>query len=396
MFPIESWGILLISLSFLLFYGLLPVSKIPNEIRILFATSIVVSPPFVEQSLWPATTLPSIAVIFVLSLIQEKIRFQYIYVLAGIFLFGGMQNLYFMTPLLFIHKLIENSDKHIKFRILLDHAIWWILGCIIGVLISLVMVYIVTGQLGLNVAPWRKSQPIHDLSSALNNISLMKIYFFDNVKLLLSKGGFTLSIIILTLSLSINLVINRNYLLILIATTSVAVSYFAFSVPLAPVIQTRTLLPFSAAVVFMFILLNRSKLMTIFNAINMMYFCSVFTLYSANYINEHKSVTSFFYNKIENLLDRNINYFDAFILKGKIPEDKRYAYFFNSAPLMHSIMYSLGAKSFWDCREGSTDSRCQTLLNLAPVNVTDIEGGKLILLTDVDQKLAVLQFSMAD
>ena len=391
--PLHVWSITLVATAFLFFYMLLEQTNISRTVCALFATCAITSVPFVSQSLWPATFFPSIiSLLFVLS-IKDNIGYKTTYILSGILLFGGLQNLYFMVPILFLDKFLSPS---VQIKTIFHHMLWWTAGCVAGICISLVMVFIITGQIGLEVAEWRQTNPIHDLQSAINNLNyIIRTYgeYFWNFTNLFNSYFYY---ILLVVAILINFQQRGRYIYVLLVLLAVATSYFAFSLPLSPVIQARTLLPLYIAISLSLIVFSNTRYSTSLNIFNLTILCIVNLISGSAYMDRHQKITDHYYNSIYRTLDSNANQYTSIVLKGELPKEHTYAYFFNSAPLMHSVIYALGASSYWDCREGSLDQRCKREFNLVVKNATAMDGGKLSLLVDVDQNIAVLEFSPHD
>ncbi len=386
--PLTVWSIALVAIAYLFFFLLLIHTPISKAVCALFATSVVSSIPFVSQSLWPATLFPSMVSLLFLLSIRNSIGYKKTYILSGILLFGGLQNLYFMIPFLFINNFLS-SNTHA--RTIFHHTLWWIAGCIAGICTSLIMVFIITGQVGLEVADWRQTKPLHDIQSAISNLHYVIRSFIEHL------GNFTSHLwgwfyVLLGSAIILNIKLRKHYIYMLVVIFSVAVSYFAFSLPLSPIIQTRTLLPLYLAIILSLVVFSNIVFFYAVNIFNMTILCCINLTISSAYMNKHKEVTDHYYNSIYRTLDRDASQYSSIVLKGQLPDEQPYAYFFNSAPLMHSVIHALGASSYWDCRIGTRDPRCSMELNTTLKNITAMDGGELLLLIDNKQNIAVLEF----
>ncbi len=388
--PLHVWSIALVATAFLFFYLLLADTNISKVVCALFATCSVSSIPFVSQSLWPATLFPSMFSLLFLLNIKDKIGYKKTYILSGILLFGGLQNLYFITPLLFMSSFLSSNNS---LKSIFRHGLWWVAGCLVGITTSLVMVFVITGQIGLEVAEWRQTKPVHDLHSAINNLTYIIGSFNKHFDDLTNQFGRYTYYILLFLAALLNFRLSHQYIYTLLILIAVAVSYFAFSLPLSPVIETRTLLPLYLAMSLSLVVFSSVRFFTWVNIFNLFILCIVNLINASTYMNRHQEITDHYYYSIYRTLDRDANQYTSIVLKGTLPAQHPYAYFFNSAPQMHSVVHALGASSYWDCRESSLDQRCKNELNLVVKNATAMDGGELSLLVDEDQNIAVLEFS---
>lgn len=388
--PLHVWSILLVSIAFIFFYSLLIDTFSSKPICALFATCVITSPPFISQSLWPATFAPSIVSLLILLNVKNEIGYRITYLVAGILLFGGLQNLYFIIPLLFINDFLS-SDACLK--TIYRHFSWWIAGCIAGISTSLIMVFFITGQVGLEIAEWRQTKPIHDLPSAITNLNYIIRSFSSHLYEMINQFRIFLYLPLLVTAVLINFALRKQYVYMLLVILGVSISYFAFSLPLSPVIQERTLIPLYMSVVLALIVFSNAKFCNSLNILNLTIFCIVNFIYGSAYIKKHQEITDHYFNSIYRTLDRNANQFTSIVLKGKLSDQHENAYFFNSAPLMHSVIYALGAYSYWDCRTGTLDPRCKLELDPSLKNITAMDGGELMLLVDEGRKIAILDFS---
>jgi len=146
---------------------------------------------------------------------------------------------------------------------------------------------------------------------------------------------------------------------------------------LAPIIQSRSLVALTAALILVPVLLTpvQSKIQ-ILNMLILTIASWNYSVYAKNYFERHKSINEFILQRIEYSLPSHPGNFNAIALFGKINNLSVEAEIFNSAPMMRPIILSLGAKDFWDCRS-NYDARCLKIEKGIPQNIVKFTNGNL-------------------
>ena len=147
---------------------------------ILLALLVIQAEPLMEALLWPATSI-GLPILFLAALVSPFINVYLFYILFGVLLFGG--GAFYLLPLahlqLFRNGQLGQNIKILSFKILPG----WALGFLAGLIVSLVMVYALTGQVGLQVQAWRQPNYIHSLDDLIANT----INAFDSLQFYLPR-----------------------------------------------------------------------------------------------------------------------------------------------------------------------------------------------------------------
>jgi hypothetical protein len=142
--PLPLWSMVYLSLAWVLFYRVARLYAFNAAYAALVASTIVLSYPFVEIALWPGTVVPVLLLgLLALWLQGRGFPYQAIYLVSGILMFGSMQTLYFVLPLLFVPTFPDNSQPpRARWQLLLSHMCWWVGGSVAGVLCMSLMLHL--------------------------------------------------------------------------------------------------------------------------------------------------------------------------------------------------------------------------------------------------------------
>jgi len=125
--------------------------------------------PLYSQVLWPATLLPSLAILVVAALLAPRLPLFVFYSLFGLLFLGTLSIFYYLLPLLHINLLDTPSLKN-NIRIVLIKIIpAWALGFIFGYLVASTIIYFLTGQYGIEIDAWRSPHYIHNIHDLISN-----------------------------------------------------------------------------------------------------------------------------------------------------------------------------------------------------------------------------------
>ncbi|MBB3234625.1 hypothetical protein [Phyllobacterium endophyticum] len=343
----------------------------PPAISCAIAVLIVSNPTVVEGSLWPTVhLLEPIALLVLLKIYDQFKSVVLIYLLAGLIFFGLPQHFYFLTPLIFF-----GSDRPLSIRGLAYHCLLFAGGSVLGLMVSLLWVYILAGQIGLTVADWRMAHPISEFADLLRNIKYALISLYDNTRNILNimSGGHTVALLAALVVLCAFLatdILSRGvredrFLLVLSA-----ISFFVFSVPLAPVIQTRSLVALSTSIILLlFVYTGKSK--HILSATCVLVTAASWNqaTYAYNYFIDHHERVDFAALKLKSLLDESSPNFDSVAVFGKLNPSSAEAGSVNSPVYLHPIVLSTGVRRFVDCRVPSVEcSRISSTLAMEGIS----------------------------
>lgn len=362
--PLQVHAALYVSLAWLLLFRFARNLSCDRLYATLVASVLLVSPPFVYQSLWPATLLPSlIGLLGMAWLVEKGVSHRVIYLVGGILLFGGMQNFYFLMPLLFVGQIEQESFPSRGFLLRIwSHALYWVAGSVLGFLVALLAVYLLIGQVGIVPAPWRRTMPVHDLHDLARNVG----YAFGCLKqeihtlavLMTSRNVvYVLGFVVLA---AVRIRYWRSELGRAIVLVAAGVSFFAFSIPLAPVIQTRSLVAMSVALILLALVPVDSRRAARWVSMTLLIWTGWnMTTHAYVFMAEQKEQTEFVLSKIENVLPHDPTSYSAIAIFGKMDAHSADAEIINSPPQIRAIVLATGVPDFWDCQTSSP--ACDTL-----------------------------------
>lgn len=391
---ISAWFIIYIASNWLLAYRLSRQASIPVAISFIAASVAAISPPVVEQGMWPATAFPAVLILIVAEILVRRGVLPWVmYLFLGISLFGTMQNYYFLTPLLFIDMFMseEKSRRHV-WGALLRHVIWWVLGAVIGALVMSTMLLIFTGHFGPLVDDWRAPHPVKNVATLIHNIgysihslghNLIQIYQASEL-----NGALLLAALAILLTLSIRK--SKNLAPALLLLTLVAVSFYAFSIPLAPIILMRSLIALMVALILFIGLLARANIATrATGAVILLLAGFGFQFASRSFLQKQAEETSFLYDKIHQLLPAPASSYASVSLFGTMPAGEGSSSAFNNAYQMNSVVEAIGFNSYHDCREPQS-SECSLPASAQVKNAVALESGRLSFYLYGDKRAAIV------
>lgn len=391
--PLPLWSILYLGLSWLLFYRLARTYAFDAAYAALVASTIVVSYPFLEMSLWPATVVPSLMLVLLAMRLQAcGVAYQIIYVVSGILMFGGMQSLYFVLPLLFVPQfLASNQTTGARWRLLFSHMCWWVAGSVAGVLAMSVMLWFLSGTFFPEPAPWRNTNPVVDLASLLANINYVITRFVIILDVLRQlgeiSGRFMFVVAVMALLRWRDVPGNLQALLLLFA---VFISFFVFTVPHAAIIVPRSLLAMAAVIVLSLAMLpGRTALGRMVGTLLVLKLCLSFSAECQEYLKKHEAETTVFLNKLQELFTGYPMAYTTVALDGTMDRSQPEAVRFNDTSLMQPLLTSLGIQNYLDCR---IPSRCASLgAGGEPIAVRPFANGRLELSVDA-ANIAIIRY----
>jgi len=378
--PLPLWSIAYLALAWLLFYRLARSYTFDAAYAALVASTIVVAYPFLEISLWPATVVPALLLgLLAIELQARGVPYQVNYLVSGILIFGSMQTLYFVLPLLFLPQFLANSQPaRARWQLLFSHMCWWVAGSVVGVLALCLMLWLLSGIFFPQPAEWRNTHPAVDLASLLENIRYVIVSFFSLMEALMRLAGVGWGFLVVVGGI---VLLRARAALAQVQTVllmfAVLISFFAFSVPLAPVILPRSLIAMVAVVVlFVAFLPGRTAPGRMLGAALLLLLSQNFSAQCQIYLQKHKAETSAFLNKFQQLYPGYPQDFGVVALYGTMDPAQPEALRFNDPFVMYPLFISLGAHTYLDCR--IVPSRCGPVgVAGEPINVIPFANGRL-------------------
>jgi hypothetical protein len=382
--PLPIWSLLYLALFWFVFYRISRIATLDLPLGALVASVLVLSTPVLEMSLWPASFMPALVLTcLALAMHARGVRYLVIYVVSGVLMFGAVQTLYFALPLLFLPQFLDTSQSaRVRSDLFFKHMLWWMVGAIAGVLCMSLMLRLLADLWFPQPASWRRANPVDDLDSLRSNLGMTLDRFRFFLFRLLSLGGMTSSLIYAMLAVVLLRVRElRSQAPAVLLLFAVLYSFFAFSVPLGAMIQQRSLLAMAMAVIIGFALLpGPSAAGRLFSALVLLNFANHYSTQAQIYLGTHRTETTAFVDRLNELFPGYITPYFALALEGTIdpvhPEARR----FNEPSLMHPIIMALGTREFMDCR---IPSRCDRIRERgAPISSVPFAGGHLELSVD--------------
>lgn len=380
--PAPVGAVLFLGVGWIAIYRLVNNYAKDRFYSIVIASAVVTAPTFVEEAPWPLTHLFDVATLLGLTFFVERTnKLAPVYIASGVLFFGMPQNYYFLTPLLFLGRYDGVSSKSAEFyKVLAWHAVYFVLGAVIGLIVSFVMLYLITGNWGVQVAEWRRVTPAHDLHALFNNVRYVIGHLRDDVSYLATQAAsserWLLALFMLWIAFRLLRHSSWNIAdtMILIG---VALSYYAFCVPMAPLIQTRTLIALSTSLIILaFFTKDDERWVRTTSCVLLTLATFGFSSHAYQYLNERYEQTSFIRAKIAGALDKQASNYRAIAVVGKVSNENAEATIVNTVEYLYPIVISLGAKDFWDCRTPRED--CKPLLEKLPMKTANDRPYRLI------------------
>lgn len=335
--------------------------------RVAVASLLCIGTPFVDQSLWPVSLLPTLVVMLALAwLVRTGASHRIVYTVGGVLLFGCMQNYYFLLPLLYANHIVRPAGLDKKFVVtLVDHLVWWVLGCAIGVGVALLAIYLMTGQVGVHPAAWRKPMPIHGVDDLWRNIAYVWSQLFAHLRWFFFKLTHWDDIMVGAIVILAFLRLQRWRVEIarFVFLAIIAVSFFAFSIPLSPVIQDRSLVALSVTLALLLLVPYAPSRVCKWLSIALCLWAS-WNLAGSAYadLSNYKQNTDFVLQKIDGSLPLNPSSYRAVAVIGTASPAFPDSQILNRAPMMRAIMLSTGAHEFLDCQQDPGNQDCAAAL----------------------------------
>lgn len=380
--PPGTWAVIFVLAAWTLFFRLGRSLQFDGPLAVLVASTLLLASPFVEQSLWPASIMPAVAVLLLTGILVERaVPYPLVYLFSGILLFGAVQSFYFLVPLFFLGQFLHpgGSNKHCWVN-LARHLAWWVLGAIFGALVVFTVLWFKTGYFGIRPAAWRHTQPIHDIAGLIRNIEYVAAaLWYRTVHVLKSAGVFSGWFAVgmgLIAIVRFRALVARPQAFMLLAT--VAAGFFVFSIPLAPIIEQRSVVALGAAfVVLIACLPGPSPLGRVIAAALLLVVSYGFSTYASSYLARHRAEADLFYYKLQQLIPGAPSSYASVSLFGLMSDGEPAANTFNSAYKMHGIFHALGVEHFRDCR-AIVDQRCDFPDMGKPLAALPLGRGRLV------------------
>jgi hypothetical protein len=204
---------------------------------VLFAALVAQIPSAFDQSLWPAGTFPSVLLLFAASFLHTRLPLALFYGVFGVLFLGVIPQAYFLLPLLHVPWVLASPEG--RLRATLRLLLLWMFGFVVGYLISLIVVFVASGELGLQIDAWREPHRVTDVRSLLENLGSRGSLLAEHLGVLgeLTLGGLT---VLAAAALSIVGRSRSEVLVRLVVGAAVALAVYAVTIPVGVRIDFRT------------------------------------------------------------------------------------------------------------------------------------------------------------
>lgn len=226
-----------------------------RNLRIITVLLFMQIPSYYSIIGWPLVIFTAVVLIALSAYAVEHINYKAFFILFGILFLGSHNNFYNLLLLLFIRDVGQ-----FEFKKTLKLLLWWVIGFLVGYLVMLVMVKLIGGHWGLQIADWRKPHPVHEFNDLFINIKVVWQSLLSNLTLVSFSRTVYYLLGFCAVACLLNIVIHRNEssikaLLAFACIIAVALAGYVQSIPLGLFVVTRTATGLYAAVFLLTILL---------------------------------------------------------------------------------------------------------------------------------------------
>jgi len=197
--------------------------------------------PLYSQILWPATHLPAFTILLLAALLAPRLPLFVFYSLFGLLFLGTMSNFYYLLPLLHLNRLDASSlQKNIRIVVLKIIPVW-AMGFVFGYLVIIMMIYLLSGQHGMVIDPWRSPhyiQNIHDLTDNIQrSFSSLAIHVHN-----IAPGYWRPAALIAALLVGLSGQRKQQYIPMILLAVAIVLSHYVIILPVSIVIVERTVI----------------------------------------------------------------------------------------------------------------------------------------------------------
>ena len=263
---------------------------------ILLSLLVIQAAPLMEALLWPAIPIASFPLLFLAALISPYINVYLFYLLFGVLLFGT--NSFYLLPLAHLH-LFKNCQIGQNIKILLFNIIpGWALGFLAGFIFSLLMVYALTGQVGIQLQDWRQPnyiRSLHDLiANTINSFDWFRFYLAE-----LFSGFWRKLFMVTALLIGIYRTNKAEYMPAAILAFGIIGVHYILTIPAGIAISFRTSLAAWIGVLVIFFFYPNIKERQYFLLLPVILFMMV-SFYRVNHgsLNYYSSITNTYYDEL--------------------------------------------------------------------------------------------------
>lgn len=288
----------------------------------VFAALCLQIQPFSHQLMWPASTAPAIVVLFLSSLLFEKLPLYGFYALFGVLFFALSSNFYYLLPLLHVGLLRQNSAND-NFRVLILKIIpAWATGFIVGYLVMLGIVYLYTaaslgaGQFGLEIAAWRNPNPLQSSEDLIQNITKSAGLLTAHLNAFFSSPVSTICFV-LAVGMTILSKDRIAFLIPCLLFLAMILAHYVITIPIGINIDIRTAIATWVGLIAMafFTPISNSK-QRVFKMALMVTLTLIFFIENKKNLGDYADISNFYYQDFLSVLPADYEKYDGVIFLG--------------------------------------------------------------------------------
>ena len=285
------------------------VKNVPYSL--LISLLCIQAAPMMAQIMWPATILTGFLILYLSTFFSNRIPVFLFYALFGILLFGSMTYLYYLLPLVHLlllsHSLVKRNLRVLFLRIMPA----WAAGFVAGYLFALLVIYAVSGDIGIQVADWRNPNYIHSLQYLMDNVYGAIGHLYHHLTTLFT-GFWRNTMFALAFVIGILGVNKSQYLPMAILSVGVIVAHYVVTMPIGIYISYRSVTPFwldFMVLLFFYPTIKRWQYNSLIPVIAIL----TVSFYSVNHetVRWYSSITNTYYDELQGSIPR-----DASLYKG--------------------------------------------------------------------------------
>lgn len=278
------------------------VKNVPYSL--LISLLCIQATPMMSAIMWPATILPAFLILYLSTFFSKRIPVFLFYALFGILLFGSMSLLYYLLPLAHLPLLSHSSVKQ-NLRVLFLRIIpAWAAGFVAGYLFALLVIYVVSGDVGIQIADWRKPNYIHSLQDLVENVHSSIRHLFNHSTTLFT-GSWRNTMFALAFVIGILGVNKSQYLPMAILSLGVIVVHYVLTIPIGIYISYRSVTSFWLGFMMLFFFYPTIKRWQYNSLIPVIVVLTV-SFYSVNHetVRWYSSITNTYYDELQRSIPR--------------------------------------------------------------------------------------------
>ena len=198
--------------------------------------------PLMSQILWPASIMPGFLILAMSAIMSSRMPIYVFYSVFGVLLFGTLSYLYYLLPLVHLsllnHALFKDNLRKLFFTVVPA----WAVGFVSGYLFAIFIVFLLSGNIGLKIAEWRKPNYVNSFQDLITNVANSYKYLIEFTSELFSglwrKVLLSLAILVALFGKNIS-----QYIPLVILSLGIILSHFIVIIPVGIIVSFRSVAP---------------------------------------------------------------------------------------------------------------------------------------------------------